>query len=197
MASNARPGGARLATLLLCGLLAISARAAESPWSSPWARVYDPAADAVAELNAALNDAKRTERLVLVVVGGDWCAWCHTLDRYFSRNQDLRQGVEETFVVAKLYFEAGHPNGEILDRFPRLERYPHFLIFDPLHGYVGGQLTGVLENHRKVRFRAYDTARVRRFVEGWESYRQARPTSPADGRLSERAGDEAGEPAAS
>ena len=182
MASNAQRNGARLAIILLCGLLALSARAGESPWSSPYARAYDPSADAVAALNAALNDARRTDRLVLVIVGGDWCTWCHTLDRYFSRNESLRDDVEETFLVAKLYFEDGHPNGEILDRFPRLERYPHFLIFDPLHGYVGGQLTGVLENHRRVRFRAdYDTARVRRFVEGWEAYRQARPSSPAGG----------------
>ena len=51
---------------------------------------YDPKRDAAQDIQAALAEARRTNRRVILDVGGEWCGWCHTLDRYFVDHQELR-----------------------------------------------------------------------------------------------------------
>ena len=50
---------------------------------------YDPSRDAAKDIDAAVVEAQKTGRHILLVVGGDWCSWCHTLDNYFKSNPEL------------------------------------------------------------------------------------------------------------
>ena len=165
------PPGALSALLML---LTFTVCAPSADAKSPWAEAYDPQQDAAPALQTALQEAAESDRLLLVIVGGDWCPWCFTLDRYFQRHDGEREAVEETFVVFKLFFVGGHPNEALLARFPGIRGYPHFMVFDPLVGYVGAHSTGALENKRKVRGDSYDRRKMRGFVAEWETYRRER-----------------------
>lgn len=48
------------------------------------AKLYDECGDQTKILQQAIAQAKQENKLVLVVYGGEWCIWCHVLDKYFQ-----------------------------------------------------------------------------------------------------------------
>lgn len=48
------------------------------------AKLFDECADQTEILNEAIVAAKQEGKHVLVSYGGEWCIWCHVLDRYFK-----------------------------------------------------------------------------------------------------------------
>lgn len=77
-----------LSFALICGLSAFVAQTALA--QSPYTPVtkYDPKRDAARDINDAVAEAKRTNRRILLEVGGEWCSWCHTLDEFFDKHPD-------------------------------------------------------------------------------------------------------------
>ena len=64
---------------------------------------YDPKADPFEQYHEAVATAEAQGKLVLVIAGGDWCSWCHRLDRFLDRNDDVRARLADAFVVMKVY----------------------------------------------------------------------------------------------
>ncbi|HEY3584774.1 MAG TPA: thioredoxin family protein, partial [Casimicrobiaceae bacterium] len=52
--------------------------------------IFDPARDAAADVARAVAMAKAQGKRVIVDVGGEWCSWCHILDRFIAANDDVR-----------------------------------------------------------------------------------------------------------
>src|SRR5262245_45435890 len=75
--------------LTVAALLPFYAWTAEA--ASPLPVDFDPARDPAKDLDAALRIAHAANRRVIVEVGGDWCSWCHILDRFFEANPDLKR----------------------------------------------------------------------------------------------------------
>jgi thiol:disulfide interchange protein len=84
--------------LLAAGLALIAALAAPPgpglPAAEPAAKegrpdIYDPKADAKADIAKALAEAKRGNRRVLVMFGGNWCGWCHKLHDLFRSDRSI------------------------------------------------------------------------------------------------------------
>src|SRR5215470_18097252 len=50
---------------------------------------YDPHRDPAKDLAAAREEARRSNKNIFVVVGSEWCGWCHTLERFFQEHSDL------------------------------------------------------------------------------------------------------------
>ena len=67
---------------------------------------YDQKADAERQLAQALARAKANEQRVLVILGGDWCKWCLTLDSLIASDPALKQLTSERFVLLKLDADA-------------------------------------------------------------------------------------------
>ena len=83
-----------------------------------YSKTYDPGLDHFSDLVLATNRAEENNRLVLLIVGGYWCSWCHTLDRYLEKNKEFANLFYQTFEVVKIYYGAKNEN-----RF----FYPNFL----------------------------------------------------------------------
>src|SRR5215510_14542112 len=73
---------------------------------SPYAPVtkYDPKRDAAQDIRDAAAEAKRTNRRVLLEVGGEWCSWCHHMDDFFQAHADLTALRDKSFVMVKINF---------------------------------------------------------------------------------------------
>jgi len=79
--------------------------------------VYDVKLEPIAALASARAKAAREGRTVLVVVGGNWCRWCLSLDDLMGSDPDIRDELAEDYVVVKidsarakpLDAEWGHP----------------------------------------------------------------------------------------
>lgn len=93
-----------------------------------YSQAYDPKRNPFDDGRDALKLAKATNRRVLIEIGGDWCMYCHVLDRFIKSNADVEKGLYETFVVLKVNYSDENRNQEFLTNFGRIPGYPHLFI---------------------------------------------------------------------
>lgn len=121
---------------------------------------YDPRRDPDKDLAAASEEAKQSNKNIFVVVGGEWCSWCHTLDRFFHEHADLMALRDNNYVMMKVSMSQENPNRAFLSRFPRIHGYPHIFILDASGKLIQSQPTNELEDGR-----SYNVERFRKFLE--------------------------------
>jgi hypothetical protein len=136
---------------------------------------YDPQADPFDRYQEAVTQAAATNKLVLIIAGGDWCRWCHVLNRFVASNDDVEQRLHETFVVMKVYVGPGNYNELFFSQLPEAYGAPHFWIVSPQREVLASQSTAKLERDK----RGYDKESFLAFIETWqktigESQRHAR-----------------------
>lgn len=123
---------------------------------------FDPKRDPAADLAAALARAKSEGKRVIVDVGGEWCVWCHILDRFFASHPDLEALRASRFVWLKVNFSKENENRTFLARWPKVAGYPHLFVLDADGTLLHSQDTGALEEGK-----SYSVARMRAFLERW------------------------------
>src|ERR1700730_7647113 len=107
---------------------------------------YDPNRDAAEDIQDAIKEAQHTNRRILLEVGGEWCSWCHTLDRFFEAHPDLLLLRDKNFVTVKINFSQENENKEVLSRYGAISGYPHIFVLDSDGKLLQSQGTGVLES---------------------------------------------------
>jgi len=130
---------ARLIAIALLGF-AIAAAAAELP-----AR-FDPSRDAAADVAEAIALANAQGKHVIVDVGGEWCSWCHILDRFIAGNPDVRLLIDAKYIWVKVNFSKENRNEALLARWPKVAGYPHLFVLDANGRLLHSQDTGRLES---------------------------------------------------
>ncbi len=140
-----------------------------TPWSAlalterrPLPADFDPARDPAQDLETALRIARAARRNVLIEVGGDLCAPCRAMDRFFVTNSDLRQLRDANFVVLKVNVSQENANEAFLRRFPPVDGYPHIFVLDASGRLLHSQNTEALEAGKD-----YDPAAMRAFLVKW------------------------------
>jgi len=123
---------------------------------------YDPKRDAAQDIRDAAAEAKRTNRRVLLEVGGEWCSWCHHMDDFFAANSDLTSLRDKSFITVKINFSEENPNKEVLARYPAIAGYPHLFVLDSDGGLVHSQDTSALEEGK-----SYNLDRFTTFLAYW------------------------------
>ena len=123
---------------------------------------FDPARNPEKDLAAALQVARATGRRVLVEVGGEWCSWCHILDRFFANEPELRRYRDAHYVWLNVNFSKENPNEGFLRRWPKVAGYPHFFVLDADGRLLVSQDTAPLET-----LKSYDPVAMRAFLARW------------------------------
>ncbi len=124
----------------------------------PYSTHYDPARDPFADGRTAIALAKATQRRILIEVGGDWCKWCHLLDRFIKSDKEIEQALYQTFVVLKVNVSDENANEKFLAAFPENLGYPHMYVADINGKVIHSQDTGkFLDNlkYSKQKFMAF------------------------------------------
>jgi thiol:disulfide interchange protein len=121
---------------------------------------YDPRRDPEKDLAAAEAEAKTSNRNIIVIVGGDWCSWCHIMDDFFHDHRDVTALREKNYVLMKLNMSHENENRAFLSRYPKIRGYPHIFILDADGKLVQSQPTNVLEDGR-----TYNVKRFKKFLE--------------------------------
>lgn len=93
-----------------------------------YSQKYDPHRDVFEDANAAIKLAAQTQRRILIELGGNWCSWCHVLDKFFKDNPALNKELHETFVVFKVNVSEANDNHKFLKVFPEASGYPHMYV---------------------------------------------------------------------
>ena len=123
---------------------------------------YDPARDPRADLAMAVDRAQAENKNILLIVGGEWCIWCHMLQRYLDSNADVRDAFAASFVILKVNYSDDNKNAAFLGAYPRSTGYPDFFVLDPGGAFLAQQSTGDLEQGR-----GYNRARMMDFARRW------------------------------
>jgi thiol:disulfide interchange protein len=123
---------------------------------------FDPARDAAADVATAAAQAKAQGKRVLVDVGGEWCPWCHILDRFVEANADVRALRDAGYVWVKVNWSKENKNEALLSRWPKVQGYPHLFVLDGDGRLLHSQQTDSLEKGKD-----YDHAKFVAFLKAW------------------------------
>jgi thioredoxin-related protein len=123
---------------------------------------YSPTADPSADLARAVERAGREHKRILLVVGGDWCIWCHILDDYLAGHADVHTAFANAFVVVKVNHSPQNTNELFLSAYRTSPGYPDFIILESDGRYLGTQDTSALEEGR-----GYNRDRMSAFARRW------------------------------
>lgn len=129
-----------------------------------YSRVYDASRNPNADGRAALQLAKQTNRIVLVEVGGDWCSWCHVLDRFIKDHPPLEARLHETFVVLKVNVSDVNDNAEFMSSLPPALGYPHMYVIGSDGIVVHSQDTAEFLENKK-----YSRQKFLAFLDRWKN----------------------------
>lgn len=159
-----------LAFALALPWLPVSASAEGKP-ASTQSDLYDPKADPAADLQQALKRARKQGKHVLLEVGGNWCKWCHRLERYIETHKDVKAAWQRAFVVVRVSVDEANDNKPFLAAYPRFDGLPYLYVLDATGKLVLPQSTGALEQGE-----SYDHAKVMAFL---KRFNTATPRSAA------------------
>lgn len=158
-------GIALLALICLLSCATVSAQEKVEPASrSGYApmKEYDPKRDAAKDVAAAIKEAQRTNKNVLVEIGGQWCIWCKYLDKFFADNSALTQYRDENYVMVKVNFSPENKNEALISKYGKVPGYPHFFVLDKNGKLLHSQDTSKLEQGR-----GYNMTAVASFLREW------------------------------
>lgn len=123
---------------------------------------FDPTRDAAKDIQTAMKEAKASGKRIILDVGGEWCSWCHKLDKFFEDNADVNEFMHANYVVVKVNYSKENKNEAVLSRYPPIKGYPHLFVLDAEGALLHSQDTGALEsgNH-------HDRDKVFAFLKEW------------------------------
>ena len=122
--------------------------------------IYDPAADAIASVDTAVAKAKRDNKRVLVMYGGNWCVWCHKLHGLFRKDATIRKLLRDEYELVLVDTKAkGY--GDLTKRWKSsVSGYPFLVVVDGNGHCVQNQETASLEDGPK-----HSPDKVRKFLD--------------------------------
>ena len=123
---------------------------------------YDPGRSAEQDLRNAITEAQRTGKRILLEVGGEWCSWCHIMDKFFDQNPNLTKLRDTNYVTVKINFSKENENGKFLGQYPKIPGYPHLFVLESDGKLLHSQFTGDLEQGQ-----SYNLQKFTKFLEAW------------------------------
>jgi thioredoxin-related protein len=128
---------------------------------------FDPARDAQKDIQDAIELAKKSNKRILLDIGGEWCIWCHRLDSLFIQNKDLDNYINKHYVVVKINVSKENQNKEVLAKYPEIAGYPHIFILNKNGKLIHSQNTGELEYPKDFPIKGHDKKKVFAFLKKW------------------------------
>jgi thioredoxin-related protein len=162
-----------LLSLMPFGVRASAQATAQATTSSyqPVVR-FDPKRSGAQDISDAVEEAKRTNRRVLMEVGGDWASWCHTMDELFQSHSDLRDFRDKHYVTVFVNYSVENQNRQLLSKYPAIFEYPHFFILDKDGKVLVSQGTSALEQGE-----TYNQVKMKVFLQQWVTPDDSHPSS--------------------
>jgi len=113
---------------LLSALITAFPALAENHSVPDYSRIYDPERDPFEDSREALSYAQKTDRRLLIELGGDWCSYCHILDYFIANNREVREVLNEYFVILKINVSDENMNEDFIRGLPDTNGYPHIFV---------------------------------------------------------------------
>ena len=115
-------------TLLLISLFSIQAFAAGQNELPFYSKFYDEKRDPFKDATDAIALAQKTDRNVLIEIGGNWCTWCKKMDAFLEENRHVYEALHQKYVLLKISVSDSNENEAFMKSLPPVLGYPHMYI---------------------------------------------------------------------
>ncbi len=123
--------------------------------------IYDPNADAASQIRAAIAKAKKDNKHILIVYGGNWCSWCYRLHDCFNQSADIKKLLRYEYELVMVDINT---NENLPKRFnAKPVGYPYLTVLDAEGKVLINQRTEPLEEGK-----AHDPKKVYAFLNEWK-----------------------------
>lgn len=131
--------------------------------------VFDWQAKGEEQIQAALKEAEASGRRVLLMLGANWCPWCHRLDAVLRSDAELQPRWERDYVLVRIDvdWKAVAPrNPGILARYRRAPQrgIPVLTLLDAKGNILAHP---DISRWEAAESKSYDIAKLRRFLAEW------------------------------
>jgi thioredoxin-related protein len=123
---------------------------------------FDPDRDAAKDIQDAITQAQKTNKRIILDVGGDWCIWCHRIDNFIESHKEIKEYLHKNFILVKVNYSKENRNEEVLSKYPEIPGYPHFFILESDGKLLHSQNTGELEKDKD-----YSVEKMMAFLKKW------------------------------
>lgn len=123
---------------------------------------FDPNRDPEQDLKSAIDYAQKTNKRIILDVGGEWCIWCLRIDAFINSHKEIKEFLDKHFIVVKINYSKENKNEKFLSKFPQIPGYPHFFMLDMDGKLLHSQDTGALEKDKD-----YDEVKFMEFLKKW------------------------------
>lgn len=127
--------------------------------------IYNASADSRADIAAAIGRAKRDNKRVLVMYGGNWCGWCYKLHDVFDKNREIAGSLRNDFERVMVDIGRFDKNMDIAASYGadlKAHGVPYLTVLDADGNVLTNKDTGELEDGP-----LHDVAKVREFLASW------------------------------
>lgn len=118
--------------ILLLSLASIqlfaTAQAAPTSDLPLYSKIYDDQRDPFKDAADAIALAQKTNRNVLIEIGGNWCTWCKKMDAFLDKNPEVYQTLHQRYVVLKVNVSDSNENADFMAGLPPVMGYPHMYV---------------------------------------------------------------------
>ncbi len=123
---------------------------------------FNPMSDPFVDVKTAVEEATKEHKRILLDVGGEWCIWCHRLDKFIEENPEIKTYLNKNFIVVKVNVSEENKNEKFLAQYRKIPGYPHFFVLDTDGKYLHSQGTGELEKEK-----SYSAELILSFLKEW------------------------------
>jgi thiol:disulfide interchange protein len=127
-------------------------------------KLYDPKANVEKDVTIALAKARKEGRHVLLQIGGNWCVWCYRFNSFVLLDPELRNILNNNYVVYHLNYSPENKNLDYLKKlgFPQRFGFPVLVVLD-----AGGNRLNTQDSSLLEKGNGYDKEKVKTFLENW------------------------------
>lgn len=162
-------------TIVLAGLYlsgqsnSVPARNSSAGTGSDYVPVhkFDSKRDSAADIRAAVAEAQRTGKRIILDIGGDWCQYCHEMDKLLEDHPDILALRDKNFIAVAIYYGDDNKNPQVLSHYSKVLGIPHFFVLEKDGSLLHSQHLLDLRTNGK-----YDPAKVKEFFLKWSPPRR-------------------------
>lgn len=126
-------------------------------------KLFDPSRNPFDDLKSTVELAKNMNKRIILDIGGDWCVWCHRIDAFMNKTEEIKSLLDENFIVLKINVSKENKNEKFLAQYPAIEGYPHFFVLETDGSLLHSQNTGDLEKDKD-----YESEKFISFLNKWK-----------------------------
>jgi thioredoxin-related protein len=126
--------------------------------------LYNPTANVARDVSMLVKQAKKENKHVILMVGGNWCIWCTRFNNFLMSDTSLKNILDKNYLFYHLNYSKENMNLDYLKKlgFPQRFGFPVMVILDGDGKQIHTQDSGYLEKEK-----SYDYDKVKLFLLNW------------------------------